>query len=187
MVTQCPGLSRAQRTPKRDWAVQHFARAIWVPAVLMLGACGSVDTDTFRMPDMSVVAPRTRATLRETQVKPVTAEDLVDTEGRCAGVPTGPDPNIPEDRQQENVPMIPSAIALDMTECDVVKRAGHPGRVEFGTNDRGDRSVTLTYLQGARPGIYRFTAGRLTSIERAPEPPAPAKPPRRQQQRRTAS
>jgi hypothetical protein len=83
--------------------------------------------------------------------------------------------------------MIPTAIALDMTECDVVKRAGHPERVEFSTNDRGERTVTLTYLQGARPGIYRFTAGRLTSIERAPEPPAPPKPERRRQQRRTAT
>lgn len=187
MVTQCPGLSRAQGMSKRDLAVRIFARAMWVPAALVLGACGTVDYETFRMPDMSIIAPRTTATLRETQVKPVTSEDLVDTEGRCAGVPTGPDPNLPQERQQENVPMIPSAVALDMTECDVVKRAGHPGRVEFGTNDRGERSVTLTYLQGARPGIYRFTAGRLTSIERAPEPPAPPKPQRRQPQKRTAS
>lgn len=191
MVTQCPALSRAQGMSKRDLAVRIFARAMWVPAALLLGAltlgaCGTVDYETFRVPDMSVIKPRTTATLRETQLKPVTSEDLVDTEGRCAGVPTGPDPNLPIDRQQENAPMIPTAIALDMTECDVVKRAGHPGRVEFATNDRGERSVTITYLQGARPGIYRFTAGRLTSIERAPEPPAPPKPQRRQQ-RRTAS
>jgi hypothetical protein len=37
--------------------------------------------------------------------------------------------------------------------------------------------VVLTYLRGPAPGIYRFTAGRLLSIERAPEaPPAPEKP-----------
>jgi hypothetical protein len=35
----------------------------------------------------------------------------------------------------------------------------------------------ITYIRGPRPGIYRFTAGRLTSIERAPEAPgAKAKP-----------
>jgi hypothetical protein len=65
----------------------------------------------------------------------------------------------------------------------VVKRAGHPERFEFGTNERNERTVTLTYIQGPRPGIYRFAAGRLTSIERAPEPPKPVrqqrKPPKR--------
>ena len=70
--------------------------------------------------------------------------------------------------------MIPTAIALDMTECDVVKRAGQPEQVDFGTNERSERTVVLTYLRGARPGIYRFAAGRLTSIERAPEPPRAA-------------
>ena len=37
----------------------------------------------------------------------------------------------------------------------------------------------MTWLRGARAGVYTFTAGRLTSIERAPDPgPAPkmAKP-----------
>jgi hypothetical protein len=110
----------------------------------------------------------------------VTNEDLIDTEGRCAGVPVGPDPNLPIDQQQSDIPMIPSAVALDMTECDVVKRAGHPEKVDFGTNDRNERTVILTYIRGARPGIYRFAAGRLQSIERAPEPPPPPKPVRPQ-------
>ena len=143
----------------------------------MLGACSSFDTDSFRMPDLSIVAPRATATLRETPLKPITSEDLVDTEGRCAGVAVGPDPNLPGD-QQANVPTIPSGIALDMSECDVVKRAGQPEKVDFGANDRSERTVVLTYIRGARPGIYRFAAGRLTQVERAPEPPAP--PPRQQ-------
>jgi hypothetical protein len=64
-----------------------------------------------------------------------------------------------------------------MTECDVVKRAGTPENVQLGTNDRGERAVTLTYSSGPRPGIYRFAAGRLYAIERAAEPPPePAKP-----------
>ena len=41
--------------------------------------------------------------------------------------------------------MIPSAVALDMTECDVVKRAGQPEQVDFGTNERSERTVVLTY------------------------------------------
>ena len=171
---------------KRDLAVLLFARILWLPAALALGAC-SIDYESFRAPDLSIVAPKTRATLRETPVKPVTSEDLIDTEGRCAGVPFGPDPNIPDTRQQDIIPMIPSAVALDMTECDVVKRAGQPVRFEFGTNEHGERTVILTYLSGARPGIYRFAAGRLTSIERAPEPPAPPKPQRRAPPRRTAT
>ena len=72
--------------------------------------------------------------------------------------------------------MLPGGIGLEMTECDVVHRAGAPDRFEFGTSERGDRTLTLTYIGGPRPGIYRFVAGRLASIERGPEPPAPAKP-----------
>ena len=43
------------------------------------------------------------------------------------------------------------------------------------SNERGERSLVLTYPKGSRPGIYRFVAGRLTSIERAPDA-APTKP-----------
>ena len=179
MVTQCPVLSRAQSALNRDLAVLLFARTLWLPAMLALGACSTIDYELFRAPDLSIIAPKTTATLRETPVKPVTNEDLVDTEGRCAGVPVGSDPNIPGNQGQDNVPMIPSAVALDMTECDVVKRAGHPEKIDFSTSERGERTVVLTYIRGARPGIYRFAAGRLTSIERAPEPPAPPKPQRR--------
>ena len=64
-----------------------------------------------------------------------------------------------------------------MTECDVVRRAGQAEKVDFGVNDRGERTVTLTYVRGPSPGIYRFAGGRLASIEGAPAPPpAPAKP-----------
>ena len=75
--------------------MQRFATTWWLPAALALGACSTVDVDSFRMPDLSIVAPRATATLRETPLRPVTGEDLIDTEGRCAGVVVGPDPNIP--------------------------------------------------------------------------------------------
>jgi hypothetical protein len=52
--------------------------------------------------------------------------------------------------------------------------------VNIGQNERSERTATLTYIRSARPGIYQFTAGRLTAIERAPEPPAPARPQRQQ-------
>ena len=70
----------------------------------------------------------------------------------------------------------PSGIALQMTECEVVRVAGNTERVEIGSNERGQRSVTLTYMSGPRPGIYRFLGGRLASMERVAEPPQPKKP-----------
>ena len=61
--------------------------------------------------------------------------------------------------------MIPAAIALEMSECDVVKRAGIAEKVEIGTNERRERTATLTYIKGQRPGIYHFTAGAWQSME----------------------
>jgi hypothetical protein len=69
----------------------------------------------------------------------------------------------------------PTGIALQMTECQVMAVAGYTDRVEIGS-DRGQRVVTLTYLTGERPGIYRFVNGRLNSMERVAEPPQPKKP-----------
>jgi hypothetical protein len=83
-------------------------------------------------------------------------------------------------QQQPGLPPSAGGIGLDMTECEVVSRAGPPEKLDFGTNERSERTVVVTYIQGPRPGIYRFTAGRLTSVERAPEPPAPPKPVRPQ-------
>ena len=64
-----------------------------------------------------------------------------------------------------------------MTECQVVQVAGYTDRVEIGANERGQRAVTLTYLSGDRPGIYRFIGGRLASMERVadPQPRTPQK------------
>jgi hypothetical protein len=97
------------------------------------------------------------------ELGPVTAADLVGPQGQCAGA--GQDA------------AARGGIALEMTECEVVRRAGTPENVELGTTDRGERSATLTYTGGPRPGIYRFAGGRLYAIERAQEPPPePAKP-----------
>jgi hypothetical protein len=70
----------------------------------------------------------------------------------------------------------PNGIALQMTECQVVQVAGYTDRVEIGANERGQRAVTLTYLSGDRPGIYRFVGGRLASMERVAEPMQARKP-----------
>jgi hypothetical protein len=106
----------------------------------------------------------------------ITAADLVRPDGQCA--PGGPEfaataPATTGTQEQPASPML-GGISLRMTECEVVRRAGQVDKVDLAANDRGERSVVLTYLRGPAPGIYRFTAGRLTSIERAPEVPAPA-------------
>jgi hypothetical protein len=69
----------------------------------------------------------------------------------------------------------PRGVALAMTECQVVQLAGYTDRVEIGA-EGGRRSVTLTYVTGERPGIYRFLDGRLASMERIEGLPQPKKP-----------
>ena len=41
---------------------------------------------------------------------------------------------------------------------------------------KDDRTVTITYLRGNRPGVYRFAGGRLVAIERPPGPPPTERP-----------
>ncbi|MFL6831089.1 MAG: hypothetical protein ACJ8F0_00755 [Xanthobacteraceae bacterium] len=105
-------------------------------------------------------------------LRPVTAADLVNAAGQCSSesAQAGTDPTAGA------APPVAGGIALQMTECDVVRRAGPVEKIDFGSDERGERIVTLTYLRGPLPGIYRFEGGRLVSIERAPTPPpAPAK------------
>jgi hypothetical protein len=132
----------------------------------------------------------------EAKQRAVTPDDLIGANGRCAGeaVPApapeaeaapqalnftaGPQagPAVQSSPPPQAAPNAPTApvrvgIALGMTECDVVRTLGHTERMEISANERGQRNVILTYPQGARPGIYRFVAGQLVSIERTAEPP----------------
>jgi hypothetical protein len=131
----------------------------------------------------------------EPKQRVVTANDLIGANGRCAGeavpdaaaapqalnftagpqarpaTPTPPPPGA----LSAGAPALRTGVALGMTECEVVRAIGHTDRIEISTNERGQRSVTLTYLQGEHPGVYRFVAGQLASLERAGEPPAPPK------------
>jgi hypothetical protein len=135
---------------------------------LGVGACAMPDTESFRRPDASALfRPMSVTNFKDKTLAPVAAADLVDANGSCAGAaPLSTESG-------EAVPMIPAAIALEMTECDVVKRAGVAEKVDIGANANRERTATLTYINGQRPGIYYFTAGRLSSMERAPEPVAP--------------
>jgi len=116
--------------------------------------------------------------------KPITAEDLVSADGQCPGMapPAGSGQASALTNGAAGAPPQPSTtgtVALGHTECDVVRGIGAPGSVNLSNNGRGDRVAMVTYTQGQRAGIYTFTAGRLTSIERLPEseqPKAVAKP-----------
>src|SRR5271154_2860279 len=112
--------------------------------------------------------------------KPITPDDLVSAEGFCPGMapPAGANA-LAEGAAAAPVPSTTGTVALGHTECDVVRGIGAPDSVNLSRNERGDRVAVVNYSRGQRAGIYTFTAGRLTSIERGPEPveqPKVAKP-----------
>jgi hypothetical protein len=94
-----------------------------------------------------------------------------------AATPVSANPNPAPLEQPPGEPQVMGGIALGMSECDVVRRAGLPGNVNIGAGDKGERKVVLTYLTGTWPGIYTFDNGRLKIVDRAPEPAPAAKPP----------
>jgi hypothetical protein len=112
--------------------------------------------------------------------KPVLAEDLVSAEGFCPGMaPPGGNPAdanaLTEGGAGAPIPSTTGTVALGHTECDVVRGIGPPASVNLSNNPRGDRVAVINYSQGQRAGIYTFTAGRLSSIERGPESASPPK------------
>src|SRR5262245_4029184 len=157
-----------------QWFARRLMSALALAAgVPLLGACsaaetlGSIKAPSLPKPDwLSYSGNKEEFTLR-----PTGPADWVGPDGQCASAPNEPDPGA----EPGAAPSGQGGIALQMTECDVVRRAGPPERAEVGANERGERAVVLTYIRGARPGIYRFADGRLISIERGPEPP-PAPP-----------
>ena len=115
--------------------------------------------------------------------RPVTAEDLVSADGACPGM-TPPPGTADANALADGAAGGPQAarggtVALGHTECDVIRGVGAPSNVSLSNNERGDRVAVVTFSQGTRAGIYTFTGGRLSSIERGPEPvaqPRAAKP-----------
>ena len=158
-----------------------------------LGGCANVDLETsqswFAKP-LDVAGRNaggyTFSELADTRQhqRPITARDLVDGNGACPPPAAPQTPTAPG----SPAPAAPAApgttsslgggIALGMSECDVVFRAGQPNKVEFGKNPNGDRTAVLTYNTGARPGIYHFERGALMqmdSVQVSAPPPQPAK------------
>lgn len=98
---------------------------------------------------------------------PVPASELYRSETSCGAMLPGPG--------AAAAPADVSAVALQMTECEVARRVGAPDKVELGALPTGARSLTLTYLFGPHPRAYRFAAGRLVEIDNLPAEPPPAR------------
>ena len=158
---------------------------------LALGACANVDAENkdawFARPFQFVsrAGGYSFSELQESRerTRPITANDLVAANGSC------PPPSAVQQapaaapaaaaNQPGSAPatadtstLLGGGIALGMSECDVVFRAGAPSAVQIGKNPNGDRTADLTFNSGPRPGIYHFQAGALMQIEQAQTAPA---------------
>jgi len=180
-------------------STRHSSRRAWPSAALLVLALAACSSDTGILPASDSAAPPKRdlGLTRDWNLfakddprgRSIQATDLVGPDGRCAGDVASPVLNFqagpevsPQTARPGTAPRAPATapttrgIALEMTECDVVRISGYTDRVEVSSNERGQRLVVLTYPQGDHAGIYRFENGRLKSIERTPEMAAPAKP-----------
>jgi hypothetical protein len=154
-----------------------------------LGGCADVDVTNkdawFSKPFefTSRKAGYTFSDLQESKDRrrPITANDLVAANGSCPppAVPQAPAPVAANQAGAAPAPtdagtLLGGGIALGMSECDVVFRAGAPSAVQIGKNPNGDRNAVLTINSGPRPGIYHFEAGALIEVERTQIAPVPA-------------
>lgn len=163
----------------------HRSRAV-AALTLALGLCGCASSDMFDTNERWFQKPfdftgrnggYTFSELQETNGRRggVGANQMVDGSGACPAMPAPNPAAAPAAAEGPGAgsapaasvePLLGGAIALGMTECDVVYRAGAPSNVQIGTNPNGTRSAVLTYNGGPRPGIYRFEAGRLADMDR---------------------
>lgn len=156
---------------------------------LALGGCANVDyenKDAWFSKPFEVVSRKGGYTFSELQeskerTRPITADDLVAANGSCPPPAAPPASATAAPSQPGNAPaatdtsaLLGGGIALGMSECDVVFRAGAPNNVQIGKNPNGDRTAALTFNSGPRPGIYHFEAGKLMEVERVQTAPAPA-------------
>jgi hypothetical protein len=141
-------------------------------AALLVAGCAADSLPKLTMPSLPSPGWNASSTAPKATREPraITAADMVNGEGQCAALePTA----AAADAGPAATPAVPGTASLGMTECEVVRRVGQPLRVEIGNDERAERTVVVTYLQGVRPGIYRFRGGRLVSVERVPEQSTP--------------
>jgi hypothetical protein len=161
-----------------------------LPIAASLCACCNLGLDSdqawFRKP-FYLTGQTSGYTFSDTQQakqdRPITANDLVSASGSCPPPPAtaqapptpgGASPAAAPAAAPDSSSLLGDGIGLGMSECDVIWRAGAPGNVELGQNPNGERTAVLTYQSGSRPGIYRFTGGRLMQMDSvAPSAPPP--------------
>jgi len=168
---------------KPDWARPTASRGI------NLGPQGPVGAEDMVSADGRCAAPAA-APAQSAEAPPAATEPPAPADravgsvaGDLAGGPMPPanpasvTPNSGLQRLEpaSEPPPVAGGIALGMTECQTVQRAGTPSNVAISAGEKGERKVVLTYLGGPWPGIYTFTSGRLKVVERAPEQPKPVK------------
>jgi hypothetical protein len=173
--------------------VQFRANEIGVAGALAiavaLGGCANVDyenKDAWFSKPFEVVSRKGGYTFSELQESKdrtlaITANDLVAANGSCpppaatqASATAAPNQPGGAPAATDTSTLLGGGIALGMSECDVVFRAGAPNNVQIGKNPNGDRTAALTFNSGPRPGIYHFEAGKLMEVERVQTAPAPA-------------
>jgi hypothetical protein len=179
-----------------------LSRAALLAGVGALAGCTSAmpDFSQFKAPTPRSFLPENMDTYvppaSARSDRPVGPGDLVDAQGMCAGgpapvaaAPVAPAPATPEPAEPALSSSVASAAApnaapappvlgtvgLDMTECEVVQAIGSPQSVNISAGERGGRQVTMIYMGNERAGTYLFRNGRLSSLERGPEPPPPPK------------
>jgi hypothetical protein len=158
-----------------------------LPMAVALCGCSNIGLDNdqpwFRKP-LFLTGQTGGYTFSDTQQarqdRPISANDLVSANGSCPPpsamaqpAPGGASPAAAPAAVPDGSSVSGEPVGLGMSECDVVWRAGAPGNIELGQTPGGERTAVLTYQSGPRPGIYRFTAGRLMEMDGV----APSAPP----------
>jgi hypothetical protein len=187
------GLQRLRRgiwfIVRRD---NRYLGQLWMLLVLapvMAGCSGSSDllskdAEWFQRPGRLFIRNISIDSAPLNPNTPVAAADLVSADGACPGMagPGGPaDAQALTDGPAGAPAAAPvgGSVALGHTECDVVRGIGAPDSVNLSANAGGERVAVVTWSRGSRAGIYTFNGGRLSSVERGPEPvalPKTAKP-----------
>jgi hypothetical protein len=150
----------------------------------------SKDTEWFSRPGRMFTRSNSIEAPPLTPEKQVTPDDLVSASGACPGMaaPGAPaDANASTDTPAASPPPAGGTVALGHTECDVIRGIGAPDSVNVSNNPRGERVAVVNWSRGPRAGMYTFTAGRLTSVERGPEVEAAPKVAKPKSKKKTAA
>jgi hypothetical protein len=158
---------------------------------LALGACANVDAENkdawfakpFQFVSRSGGYKFSELQESRDRTHPITANDLVAANGSCPPPPAVQQAPVAAAAAAANQPgsappaadtstLLGGGIALGMSECDVVFRAGAPSAVQIGKNPNGDRTAVVTFNSGPRAGIYHFQAGALVEVEQVQTAPA---------------